>query len=122
MFVFTSHDVLTQQASPLRYLLLHCLQAYLDLTMWQSLEVHTEHTISFGWQAVLRLGMLIRVGCFIATMLILIKFFMKEYNNKLSDAGQKENFGFPKLHAKQHVFDDIEAKDVLCNFTTRLFK
>ena len=48
MFVFISHNVLTQQASPLGYLLLHCLRTYIDLTMWQSLEVHTEHMIAFG--------------------------------------------------------------------------
>jgi len=47
---------------------------------------------------------------------------MKEYNNKLNDAKQYENFNFPKLHAQQHVFDDIKAKGVLCNHTTRLFE
>ena len=47
---------------------------------------------------------------------------MKEYNNKLSDTGQKENFDFPKLHAQQHVFDDIKAKGVLRNFMTHLFE
>jgi len=63
MFIFTSHNVLTQQASPLGYLLLRCLRAYLDLTMWESLEVHTEDTIASGRQAVSQLGKLITVGC-----------------------------------------------------------
>ena len=88
MFVFASHNVLTQQASPLGYLLLCCLQAYLNLTMWQSLEVHTKHTITSGQQAVSQLETLIRVGYFfIATELVLINSFMKEYNTKLSNAG-----------------------------------
>jgi hypothetical protein len=47
---------------------------------------------------------------------------MKEYNNELNNAEQYENFDFPKLHAQQHAFDNIVAKGVLCNFTTRLFE
>ena len=123
MFIFTSHNVLTESASPLEYRLLACLRAYLELTMWESLEVHTAETIAAGREAVKHLGIKITVSHSFATKLLsLIKFFMKEYNNALDDAEQYENFNFPKLHAQQHAFDDILAKRALCNFTTRLFE
>jgi hypothetical protein len=57
MFIFTSHNVLTESASPLGYRLLVCLRAYLELTMWESLEVHTAETITAGREAVKHLGM-----------------------------------------------------------------
>jgi hypothetical protein len=37
-------------------------------------------------------------------------------------AGIYKSFDFPKLHAQTHVFDDIEQKGVLRNYSTRLFE
>ncbi|KAF8225485.1 hypothetical protein L208DRAFT_1216496, partial [Tricholoma matsutake] len=48
MFIFVSHNILTETESPHGYRLLCCLQAYLDLTMWEALEVHTDETIAAG--------------------------------------------------------------------------
>jgi hypothetical protein len=123
MFIFASHNVLTQSDSPLGYRLLRCIRTYLDLTMWESLEVHTAETIAAGRQAVIHLRNLIEVCypyCYCQSTANWV--FYKEYNNELNDAERYENFDFPKLHAQQHVFDDIEAKGVLRNYTTRLFE
>lgn len=64
MFIFISHNVLTEKESPHGYHLLCCLRAYLDLTMWEALEVHTEETIASGREAVTRLGKLMSVSDF----------------------------------------------------------
>jgi hypothetical protein len=125
MLIFTSHNVLTEKDSPLGYLLLRCIRAYLDVTMWQSFEVHTEDTISDGEEAVQNLGEMIKV---IKTQLFTIiiscsqGFWVKEFINTSSDEEQFTNFDFPKLHAQLHSFKDILAKGVLRNFTTRLFE
>ena len=62
MFIYASHNVLTETESPHGYHLLCCLQAYLDLTMWEALEVHTEETIASRRKAVKRLGNLVTVS------------------------------------------------------------
>jgi len=105
MFIFASHNVLTETESPLGYSLLCCLRAYLELTMWEALEVHTEETIASGRAAVKRFGKLVA-----------------SHSNKLSDADVYENYDFPKFHAQDHGFGDIEQKGVLRNYTTRLFE
>jgi hypothetical protein len=64
MFIFISHNVLTEKESPHGYRLLCCLRAYLDLTMWEALEVHTEETIASGRKAVKRFGKLLSVSDF----------------------------------------------------------
>ena len=46
----------------------------------------------------------------------------KAHTNKLAAAGIDTNPDFPKLHAQTHVFDDIEQKGVLRNYSTRLFE
>jgi hypothetical protein len=62
MFIFVSHNILTETESPHGYRLLCCLRAYLDLTMWEALEVHTDETIAAGRKAVDRLGKLLQVS------------------------------------------------------------
>jgi hypothetical protein len=64
MFIFISHNVLTEKESPHGYRLLRCLRAYLDLTMWEALDVHTEETIASGRKAVKRFGNLLSVSDF----------------------------------------------------------
>lgn len=64
MFIFISHNVLTEKESPHGYDLLCCLRAYLDLTMWEGLEVHTEETIASGRKAVKRFRKLLNVSDF----------------------------------------------------------
>lgn len=64
MFIFISHNILTEKESPHGYRLLCCLRAYLDLTMWEALEVHTEETIASGRKAVKRFGKLLSVSDF----------------------------------------------------------
>ena len=65
MFIFASHNVLTETESPLGYDLLCCLRAYLEITMWEALEVHTEETIASGREAVKRFGKLVAVSDFL---------------------------------------------------------
>jgi len=61
MFLFASHNVLTEKKSPVGYLILHMLQIYLDLDMWESLEVHTTDTITLDCQAVLQFSAVLMV-------------------------------------------------------------
>ena len=48
MFIFVSHDVLTERESPIGYSMLRVLRSYLDLDMLESLEVQTSDTIEQG--------------------------------------------------------------------------
>lgn len=73
MFIFVSHNVLTEQESPHGYHLLRCLRVYLDLTMWEALEVHTEETLAFGREAVKRLGEILAVSWFLFKMFLIDK-------------------------------------------------
>jgi hypothetical protein len=123
MFVFATHTVLTETDSPHGYLLLHCIRAYLDMIMFENLEVHTSATIFAGQKAVICFGELFTVSFIFFTTQISI-LFNQEYIAKLSseDAEFKKNLDFPKYHAQNHVFDCIKAKGVLRNYTTRLFE
>lgn len=120
MFIFISHNVLTEKESPHGYHLLCCLRAYLDLTMWEGLDVHTEETIESGRKAVKRLGKLLNVSDFPRNAIFIDLY--KAHINKLEAEEIYINFDFPKLHAQTHVFDDIEQKGVLRNYSTRLFE
>lgn len=62
MIIYVSHNVLTEEESPLGYFTLRCIRSYLELDMWTSLEVHTTETIAAGRQAVLRFSDIIKVS------------------------------------------------------------
>jgi hypothetical protein len=61
MLPFTTHNVLTEEESPLGYLMLRCLRSYLNLDMWVAMEVHMDDTIREGHQELLRFSALIKV-------------------------------------------------------------
>lgn len=58
MALFALHNVLTDTQG---YLLLQCLQSYLELDMYASLEVHTEQTLKDGRQELKHFSLLINV-------------------------------------------------------------
>jgi hypothetical protein len=48
MVVHAAHTILTEDDSPLGYLLLHCIWLFLEVDAYVALEVHTTETISAG--------------------------------------------------------------------------
>ncbi|KAI5982872.1 hypothetical protein EDD15DRAFT_2202469 [Pisolithus albus] len=99
LVVFACHDVL----SPVEkegYLLLRCLRAYIEFDLYTALELHTVHTLVAGWEALVTFNVL-----------------MQRFSEKTENI--KKNWNFPKNHTHMHVFDDIEAKGVTRNFSTK---
>ncbi|KAG1838007.1 hypothetical protein F4604DRAFT_1885610 [Suillus subluteus] len=92
MIIYATHDVLTENDSPLGYFLLQCVRLYLEMDMYAALEVHTTNTIEEGRHT---------VQVFTALM---------------------KNWNFPKLHMTTHIFDDIEAKGATRNYNTKLYE
>ncbi|KAI5992667.1 hypothetical protein EDD15DRAFT_2388187 [Pisolithus albus] len=89
LVVFACHDVL----SPVEkegYLLLRCLHAYIEFDLYTALELHMAHTLVAGREALVTFNVLMQ-----------------------------KNWNFPKNHMHMHVFDDIEAKGVTRNFSTK---
>lgn len=52
MVVHAAHMILKEDDSPLGYLLLRCVQLFLEVDAYAVLEVHTTETISAGRHAV----------------------------------------------------------------------
>jgi hypothetical protein len=52
MVVHAAHTILTEDDSPLGYLLLRCIRLFLKVDAYAALEVHTTETISAGQHAV----------------------------------------------------------------------
>ncbi|KAI6095858.1 hypothetical protein F5141DRAFT_1191180 [Pisolithus sp. B1] len=99
LVVFACHDVL----SPVEkegYLLFRCLCAYIEFDLYTALELHMVHTLTAGWEA-------------LATFNVLMQRFSEKTENV------KKNWNFPKNHMCMHVFDNIEAKGVTWNFSTK---
>lgn len=61
MFIFVSHNVLTEKESPVGYSMLRVLRSYLDLDMYESLEVQTSDTIKQGRQTVKQFSAVLQV-------------------------------------------------------------
>ncbi|KAJ7508184.1 hypothetical protein B0H11DRAFT_1848468 [Mycena galericulata] len=99
MMLFVAHNVLVDDAG---LLLLQALRSYLEYRTSLSLEVHTSQTIADGKREVLALDSV-----------------MKDYISACegSEHGEK-NWNFPKFHARQHAFEDIENKGASRNFGT----
>ncbi|KAF9470013.1 hypothetical protein BDZ94DRAFT_1329905 [Collybia nuda] len=110
MLIFVSHNVLTEKASPLGYLMLRCLQSYLNLDMWVSMEIQTEDTLEAGHQELLRFSRLIAKYTAAASAAF----------TDIEKVGK--NFNFPKMHAHQHVFDHIRDKGATYIYSTKLFE
>ncbi|KAG1738055.1 hypothetical protein EDD22DRAFT_982336 [Suillus occidentalis] len=74
------------------YLLLRCIQSYVEFNTYASLEVHTEDTIRDGRNTLLELTELMDI-------------YIKDTADFL-----EKSWNFPKMHLSAHLFDDIEAK------------
>ena len=61
MFVFVGHNVLMEKESLVGYSMLCILHSYLDLDLFESLEVHTSNTIALGHQAVSQFSAMLKV-------------------------------------------------------------
>ncbi|KAG6807207.1 hypothetical protein H0H92_008417 [Tricholoma furcatifolium] len=146
MFIFASHNVLAMQEGSTEYALLCVIRKYLDMVMWEMLEVHTSKTIECGRQAVEEFGDFINAyddhlydlsrnlpvdtGSEPSTL------DPSDDDTSSNDSDSSENgadyqstqeqrgrkFNFPKLHHQVHAFDDIEAKGPLWIYSTRLFE
>ncbi|KAG1898719.1 uncharacterized protein F5891DRAFT_1129341 [Suillus fuscotomentosus] len=100
MIIYAMHNILTEEASPLGYLLVRCVRLYLEVDMYAAFEVHTTNTISEGRSAVQALAA-----------------FMKQYITATEE--DDEDWNLSKLHMIMHLFDDIEAKGVTRNYNTK---
>lgn len=60
--ILATHSVLTEQASPLGYLLLRTLRRFNLVDMYAALEVQTDETISWGLQALKEYGELLKAS------------------------------------------------------------
>ncbi|KAG1886830.1 uncharacterized protein F5891DRAFT_1132413 [Suillus fuscotomentosus] len=92
MVIFAAHAIVTEDECPLRYLLLRCIQLFLEVDMYAVLEVHMTDTICAGQHAV------------------------QAFSTYLQS---DKNWNFPKLHMSVHIFDNIEAKGVTRNYNTK---
>ncbi|KAG1838317.1 hypothetical protein F4604DRAFT_1997182 [Suillus subluteus] len=103
MIIYATHNILTEDESPLGYLLLRCIRLYLEADIYAAFEVHTTATISEGRGAVQALTAV-----------------MKQYIIKTEDDDESDkDWNFPKLHMLTHLFDDIEAKGASRNYNTK---
>ncbi|KAI6036965.1 hypothetical protein BKA83DRAFT_4460212 [Pisolithus microcarpus] len=97
--VFACHDTLLP-AEKEGYLLLRCLHAYIEFDLYTAFELHTMHMLAAGREA-------------LATFNTLMQKFSEKTENT------KKNWNFPKNHMHAHAFDDIKAKGVTRNFSTK---
>ncbi|KAG1735740.1 uncharacterized protein EDB91DRAFT_1083640 [Suillus paluster] len=103
LITFMAHDVLPNaDESKVAYLLLRCIRAYLDMNLYAALEVQTTTTIAGGREALEKFSEL-----------------MNKYIEKSQAIRPDKNWSFPKNHLAAHLFDDIEAKGVTCNYNTK---
>ena len=122
MILFTTHNILTEDVSPVGYSALCLLRNYLDLDMWESLEVHMTITLQLGRQAVGHFSDMLIVWNMLH-LLILNLMTTQEYNAAQTKYGEvTKDWNFPKIHAHSHVFDHIETKGALWCYTTKLFE
>lgn len=81
MFIFVSHNVLTEKESPIGYSMLRVLRSYLDLDMWESLEVQTSDTIQQGRQTVTEFSAALQVRIFFQCLKVFHLFLIRSTIN-----------------------------------------
>ncbi|KAG1897928.1 uncharacterized protein F5891DRAFT_1241093 [Suillus fuscotomentosus] len=101
MIIFAAQDMLTSSHCKLGQLLLRCIHYYVEFDIYVSLEVHTEDTIAAGRLALQKFSEM-----------------MDEYIAQ-SHPETNKNWNFPKKHLVSHAFDDILAKGVTRNYSTK---
>jgi hypothetical protein len=122
MLPFVAHNILTESASPEGFLLLKCACAYLNVDMYAALEVQTSETIAAGRREVAYFSQVLKVSFNLSTNIRLIQRFIQEYEEARvppMDGKSLKSWSFPKRHALEHIFDDIQAKGATKNTSTK---
>ncbi|KAL0057200.1 hypothetical protein AAF712_016168 [Marasmius tenuissimus] len=109
MFLFTAESLFSESDDTAVYQLLKCVRAYLNIIMFGGLHVQTETTMAAGRRSIQVLH------------LMLTMYAQAQYKDP-SDSLDMKNWKFIKIHYFNHLFDDIQLKGALCNFSTRLFE
>ncbi|KAF9462181.1 hypothetical protein BDZ94DRAFT_1368680 [Collybia nuda] len=98
IFLFAAHDLLLKDTNQAGYLLLQCLRSYLNIRMYADFDLHTEETIYAGQE---------------------LADIVSEGGENEEFISQTKNWNFPKIHLRQHLFDNIEDKGVSRNSSTK---
>ncbi|KAK7049204.1 hypothetical protein VNI00_005805 [Paramarasmius palmivorus] len=106
MFLFASESVFGENEDRATYQLLRCTRAYLNVIMYAGLHVQTASTMHAGRQSVL-------------TLLSHLTKYIRTPKHEDLDV---KSWEFIKLHYHSHLFDDIQKKGALRNFSTRPFE
>ncbi|KAK1227009.1 hypothetical protein PQX77_009971 [Marasmius sp. AFHP31] len=109
MFLFAAESLFLQSDDPAAYQLLKCVQAYLNIIMFGGLHIQTEATMAAGRKNIQLFNSL------------LDGYALLQFENP-SDSLDQKNWEFVKIHYFNHLFDDIQLKGVLHNFSMRLFE
>lgn len=119
MIVLTSHNILER---PIDLLLLRLCRSYQELSLYITMKLQTAGRISDGEEEFQNFGNLLKVCCMFAvdrSSNCLISFQL--YSSKASRIPDLDkNWDFPKIHAHQHVFDDLRRKGAARNFGTKI--
>ncbi|KIJ98243.1 hypothetical protein K443DRAFT_133505 [Laccaria amethystina LaAM-08-1] len=102
MVIFATHNIITHSEHPAGYLLLKVLRSYIALDMYAALEVHTAVTIAAGRKELLHFSKA-----------------LKAYEQHNNNGDSEKNWEFLKCHTHAHMFDDIVAKGVTKNYSTK---
>ncbi|KAL0572304.1 hypothetical protein V5O48_009650 [Marasmius crinis-equi] len=106
MFLFAAEGLFTQEQDCAGYELLKCVRAYLNVMMYSGLHVQTASTMAAGR----------------ASIRVLHSLLSNYVDLPKPDEIEEKNWDFIKNHYLTHLFDDIQRKGVLRNFSTRLFE
>ncbi|KAG6836215.1 hypothetical protein H0H93_010132 [Arthromyces matolae] len=143
MVIYASHSVLATSEDPLGYRLLVLVRKYLNMVMWEMLEVHTEQTIKKGREAVQEFGRYFNAYDSVLVEVVPGRSLLadddpKHGNHEYVGGGDDDDSGgvllevqlstglrtegFPKFHNQKHAYRDIVAKGPLILYSTRPFE
>ncbi|EKM75982.1 hypothetical protein AGABI1DRAFT_94447 [Agaricus bisporus var. burnettii JB137-S8] len=118
LFIFAATCVLGHDQKSAGYQLLMCLRPYLNVRMYAEFELHTHITILNGRKELQKFGI---------EMAKYIDIVNEEAGVLAAEDTEDEDvpnvqvksWNFPKLHLRQHLFDDIINKGAARNFSTK---
>jgi hypothetical protein len=122
LVLFAAHNILCQEDSPLGYLLLKCLRRYIVLDTYAAMEVHTTETIAAGRKELQNFSDCMNVSYLCNSCIDILIIKDQEYIEAAGDtdsAFADKNWEFIKMHLHDHLFDDIQAKGVTRNYSTK---
>ncbi|KAK0207746.1 hypothetical protein IW262DRAFT_1469085 [Armillaria fumosa] len=101
--IFVTHNILMETCDEHGYLLLKCMQSYVEINAYAAFNLHTETTLQAIRDELIRFSDLI-----------------KEYEQLTMSVNPKAKlWNFPKIHSHKHLVDDIMAKSVTQNYNTK---